>query len=88
MAAIARRLNAAGLRLRREHRHAGGEVSYFEFPPAGDAGTFDSEWRHGLHGGAVETAMMLHLRPDLVRLDEIRDARAARSRARTKRMRA
>jgi creatinine amidohydrolase len=26
---------------------------------------------HGLHGGAKETAMMLHLRPDLVRLDAI-----------------
>ena len=25
-----------------------------------------AERRHGIHGGAVETAMMLHLRPDLV----------------------
>ena len=35
----------------------------------------DEEWRHGLHGGAVETAMMLHLRPDLVRSSEIGEAR-------------
>jgi creatinine amidohydrolase len=27
----------------------------------------------GLHGGAVETALMLHLRPDLVRMGELRD---------------
>jgi creatinine amidohydrolase len=26
---------------------------------------------HGLHGGAKETAMMLHLRPELVRLDAV-----------------
>lgn len=27
----------------------------------------DEELEHGIHGGAVETSMMLHLRPDLVR---------------------
>jgi creatinine amidohydrolase len=31
------------------------------------------EWRFGYHGGAIETAMMLHLRPDLVVTSEIRD---------------
>ncbi len=31
------------------------------------------EIRHGIHGGAVETAMMMHLRPELVRKDEIQD---------------
>lgn len=35
------------------------------FPPA--------EREAGLHGGGVETALMLHLRPDLVRRDRIRD---------------
>lgn len=30
------------------------------------------ETRHGLHGGLKETAMMLHLRPELVRLDQAR----------------
>jgi creatinine amidohydrolase len=67
-------LNSAGLRLRREHGLLVVKVSYFEFPPPETVGLTDSEWRHGLHGGAVETAMMLHLRPDLVRLEEIRDA--------------
>ncbi|MGC1443810.1 MAG: creatininase family protein, partial [Burkholderiaceae bacterium] len=33
------------------------------------AGLFsDAERAHGLHGGAIETSMMLHLRPDLVRM--------------------
>ncbi|KQT45259.1 creatininase [Aureimonas sp. Leaf454] len=29
------------------------------------------ELAHGIHGGAVETALMLHFRPDLVRTDRI-----------------
>ena len=31
------------------------------------------ELNHGLHGGAVETSLMLHLRPDLVRQDALAD---------------
>ncbi|GGK47621.1 creatininase family protein [Salinarimonas ramus] len=31
------------------------------------------ERRHGIHGGLVETAMMLHLAPGLVRMEEARD---------------
>lgn len=35
------------------------------------AGLFpDEELRHGIHGGSVETSMMLHLRPDLVNMDK------------------
>ncbi len=35
-------------------------------------GLFDvDELAHGLHGGAVETSLMLHLRPDLVRLSAL-----------------
>ena len=38
------------------------------------SGLFDAdELAHGLHGGAVETSLMLHLRPDLVRLDALAD---------------
>jgi len=33
----------------------------------------DDELAHGLHGGAVETSLMLHLRPDLVRRDALAD---------------
>jgi len=37
-------------------------------------GLFDAdELMHGLHGGAVETSVMLHLRPDLVRQDALAD---------------
>ena len=67
-------LNSAGLRLRREHKLLVVKVGYFEFPPPETAGIPLAEWRHGLHGGALETAMMLHLRPDLVRVEEIRNA--------------
>ncbi len=36
----------------------------------------DAELRHGIHGGAVETSMMLHLHPGLVRRSELRDFRS------------
>jgi creatinine amidohydrolase len=31
------------------------------------------ELRHGIHGGAVETSIMLHLHPDLVKMDQARN---------------
>jgi creatinine amidohydrolase len=35
---------------------------------------FDAdELAHGLHGGAVETSLLLHLRPDLVRREALAD---------------
>lgn len=38
------------------------------------AGLFEvDELAHGLHGGAVETSLMLHLRPDLVRREALAD---------------
>jgi creatinine amidohydrolase len=33
----------------------------------------EEERRHGIHAGQVETAMMLHLRPDLVDMDRAQD---------------
>ena len=33
----------------------------------------DTEYTHGLHGGAEETALMLHLQPDLVNHSEIKN---------------
>ena len=36
----------------------------------------DDELRHGIHGGAVETSLMLHLRPAAVRKDKIADFRS------------
>ena len=39
------------------------------------AGLFDeAELVHGIHGGAVETSLMLAFRPDLVRMDAARNA--------------
>ena len=37
----------------------------------------DEEAAHGIHGGLVETSLMLHLRPDQVRMDKAIDFRSA-----------
>ena len=37
----------------------------------------EDEKRHGIHGGLVETSLMLHLRPDLVRMHHATDFRSA-----------
>jgi creatinine amidohydrolase len=51
-------------------RHAMLVVAYSWYAGGLPAGLFDeAEVRHGIHAGAVETSMMLHLRPDLVRMD-------------------
>lgn len=65
-------LDTAGLRLRRTFDMLVVKASYFRFRPPAEVDLPDGEWAHGLHGGAVETAMMLHLRPHLVRTDRIR----------------
>jgi len=59
-------IDRAALVLRRRHTMLVVKTSHFGLPRP-EVGLPESEWRHGLHGGAVETAMMLHLRPDLVR---------------------
>ncbi len=60
-------METAGLRLRREHRLLVVKATYFAFERPANVDLPEVEWRHGLHGGAVETAMMLHLHPDRVR---------------------
>lgn len=37
----------------------------------------ETELRHGIHGGAIETSMMLHLHPDLVDMAEAADFASA-----------
>lgn len=64
-------LDAAALRLRRDHRMLVVKASWFRFPRPEGVELPPGEWRHGLHGGAVETAMMLHLHPDRVRADRV-----------------
>jgi creatinine amidohydrolase len=43
--------------------------------PEGTMGA--EEGLYGIHGGEVETSMMLHFRPDLVRMDKAQDFRSA-----------
>lgn len=64
-------LDEAGLRLREEHDMLVVEASWFRFPRPSDVELPEGEWRHGLHAGAVETAMMMHLRPELVHDDDL-----------------
>lgn len=42
----------------------------------GDDALNEEEKRHGIHGGLVETAMMLHLAPHLVKMDKARNFRS------------
>lgn len=47
-------------------------ASYFAF--GAPEGLFESdEWMHGIHGGEVETSLMLHLKPHLVRTEALAD---------------
>ncbi|WP_129646230.1 creatininase family protein [Peristeroidobacter agariperforans] len=65
----------AALRLRQELQMLVLRANYFSFgsPP----GLFsDEELRHGIHGGEMETSLLLHLRPDLVRQELLADFRA------------
>lgn len=64
-------LEDAALRLRREEGMLVVKATYFRFPRPDDVELPESEWREGFHGGALETSMMLHLRPDLVRMEAI-----------------
>ena len=69
-------LETAGLRLRDELDMLVVQASWFRFPRPEDVDLPEGEWLHGLHGGAVETAMMMHLRPGLVRASEAARARS------------
>jgi creatinine amidohydrolase len=62
-------MDDAALRLR---DHEGMLVVKVHYPRLGRPPGVDlpeAEWRDGLHGGAVETALMLHLRPESVRME-------------------
>ena len=59
-------------RLRAEHGLFVVRASTFSM--GAPAGLFDPrELAHGIHGGDLETSLMLHLRPDLVRTERIAD---------------
>jgi len=69
-------LDEAGLRLREEHKMLVVEASWFRFPRPTEVELPEGEWRHGFHAGAVETAMMMHLRPELVSDDKVPPGRS------------
>ncbi|QNI03650.1 creatininase family protein [Halomonas sp. SH5A2] len=61
-------MDLAALTLRRRHGMRVVKATYTRLPPL--EGAIDAEeLRRGLHGGALETAMMLHLAPTLVQLE-------------------
>ena len=59
-------VDLAALKLRAAHRMLVVRANYFRFAPPPDALPAD-EMRHGVHGGALETAMMLYIAPHKVR---------------------
>jgi creatinine amidohydrolase len=64
-------LGPAALRLRRRFGMLVVKAHYMQFAaPAHLLGV--EELRHGLHGGQAETAMMLHLHPERVRVESLR----------------
>lgn len=63
-------MDEAALRLREAHDMLVVKASWFRFTPPEGIDLPHSEWMHGFHAGAVETAMMLHLKPDSVKLDK------------------
>jgi creatinine amidohydrolase len=65
-------VDIAALRLRLRHRMLVIKANTFRFGMP--QGLFDdAELRHGFHGGAIETSMMLHLCPERVRMDRAAD---------------
>ena len=67
-------VDLVAMRLRAEQKMLVARATYFAFgsPP----GLFDAiESAHDIHGGEVETSLLLHLRPELVRRAEIADFR-------------
>ena len=72
-------MDTAALELRRRHRMLAATCSWLRFGyPQGLLP--QDEIDVGIHGGAVETALMLHFRPDLVRHDNIQRFETLQSR--------
>jgi len=63
-------VDLAALRLRVAHDLFVVRANYFSFGTP--EGLFSAEeWLHGIHGGEVETSLMLHLAPELVRREAL-----------------
>lgn len=59
-------MDNAALRLRHDHNMLVVKACYFDFPMPATPTLPAREWREGLHGGALETALMLHFNPEVV----------------------
>ena len=61
-------IDEAGLRLREAHDMLVVKASWFRFPAPEGLDLPAAELKHGFHGGAIETAMMMHLAPERVQI--------------------
>ena len=69
-------LDSVAKQLRVKHGMLVVKANYMQFEIFADL--FNAkELQFGLHGGAIETSVMLHLRPDLVRIDKAADFRSS-----------
>jgi len=66
-------VDIAALKLRAVHELFVVKANYFRFAPPPEA-LPAAELAHGLHGGALETALMMHLAPDTVRHEYLENA--------------
>ncbi len=66
-------IESAALRLREECELLVIKANYYRFERTVDVDFPDIEWRHGVHGGAVETALMLYLHSETVKTQAIRN---------------
>lgn len=63
-------VDLAAMNLRTAHDMLAVRCNYFSF--GAPTGLFSSEeWSAGLHGGETETSLMLHLHPELVKVDQL-----------------
>ncbi len=63
-------IDTAALRLRADHGLLVAKINYFRFAVPPDTLSAE-ELTQGLHGGALETSMMLHLAPEAVRRETL-----------------
>lgn len=61
-------MDNAALRLRHDHNMLVVKACYFDFPMPATPTLPAREWHEGLHGGALETALMLYFNPEAVEL--------------------
>lgn len=65
-------VDLAAIRLRVAHEMLVVRCNYFSFGAPDGLFTAD-EWATGLHGGEIETSLMLHLHPELVQTEALRN---------------